>query len=102
MRDMIARIPGIPKPLEMEEPMSYVDSVYVMKALWLDVDSVAFIELKLLVQGYLRLLISNLEKLFMQLNVRAFVLPATESSIEMWKGKFGFEEMSSVQVLISL
>ncbi|KAK1400203.1 PHD-type domain-containing protein [Heracleum sosnowskyi] len=48
-------------------------------------------------KGYLRLLISYLEKLLMLLNVRSFVLPATKNSKDMWKEKFGFEDMSSQQ-----
>lgn len=35
------------------------------------------------------------------LYVRSFVLPATKDSKPMWKEKFGFQDMSSQQVLIS-
>ena len=49
-------------------------------------------------QGYFQLLYSCIEKLLAFLNVKRFVLPATDEAKSIWTEKFGFNKIPEEQV----
>lgn len=49
-------------------------------------------------QGYFQILYSCIEKLLAFLNVKSFVLPATDEAKSIWTEKFGFRKIPEEQV----
>lgn len=51
------------------------------------------------VKGYFQILYSCIEKLLAFLNIKSFVLPATDEARSIWTEKFGFNKIPEEQVL---
>ena len=54
--------------------------------------------IKWFLQGYFQLLYSCIEKLLAFLNVKSFILPATDEAKSIWTEKFGFNKIPDEKV----